>query len=401
MIRFLIALVAVVQFSSTVRAAQAEAEELSDLTQAYHLPYNVIFGILTTDPSNYDIIQYDDAGDAALWTGLYLAAEAFRYSVTRDERALTGVRRALDGIDTLSRASGDGYLTRSIFKVNGPHVEHYKQVEGGYGLHVFQKNGEDYYWQDRTTRDQYAGVYFGLAAAYDLVDDQDVKNVAADVSTRLTEYLLKNGWTTWHFGKASTTFVQMPQQRLSIMRVASHLNPKFKKQYETMKWWAQNFADTPLWIQTLNEHTSYFKFNLEYLYIYNLLRLESGNKAYRKAYNVLRKATKSHLNPHFNMIDREVAGPDAARDQETREMLDQRLSLGFRNKSTDVTGKYKACEPDRACDPIPVYERLVDGFMWQRSPFSMKYDADPRIRHPGIDYMLTYWMARHYGVVND
>ncbi|MEQ1877146.1 MAG: hypothetical protein ABL958_10900 [Bdellovibrionia bacterium] len=400
MIRFLVILIATIQITSVARGAQADAERLSETTQAYHLPYNLIFGFLTSDPSNYDILFYDDAGDSALWTGLYLAAEAFRYNVTKDERALTGIRRALDGIDTLSRASGDGYLARSIFKVDGPFVDHYKSVEGGYGLRVFQKNGEDYYWQDRTTRDQYAGVFFGLAAAYDLVDDQDVKNVAADIITRLTDYLLKNGWTTWHFGKASTTFIQMPQQRLSMMKVASHVNPKFKKQYESMRWWAQNFADTPIWIQGFNEHSSYFKFNLEYLYIYNLVRLEPANKAYKKAYGILRKVTADHLNPHFNMIDREASGPNGARDQETRDMLVQRLARGFRDQSVDLTGKYKECD-GRACEPIPVHERPFDGFMWQRSPFTLKHDGDPRVEHAGIDYMLPYWMARYYGVVND
>ena len=37
-------------------------------------------------------------GDSAIWTGHYLAAEAFRYKVTRSPEALANEERAVEGI---------------------------------------------------------------------------------------------------------------------------------------------------------------------------------------------------------------------------------------------------------------------------------------------------------------
>ena len=41
----------------------------------------------------------------------------------------------------------------------------------------------------------------------------------------------------------------------------------------------------------------------------------------------------------------------------------------FANFAEDLRGKYRSCGDDRACDPIPVPERVRTDFLWQRSPF--------------------------------
>ena len=74
-------------------------------------------------------------------------------------------------------------------------------------------------------------------------------------------------------------------------------------------------------MEVLDTHGSYFKFNLAAINLYNLVRLEEPRsrylRHYRHAYGILRSAVRSHGNAHFNMIDRELNGADAARDQET------------------------------------------------------------------------------------
>jgi hypothetical protein len=48
---------------------------------------------------------------------------------------------------------------------------------------------------------------------------------------------------------------------------------------------------------------------------------------------------------------------------------------------------------------IPVDERPNTDFLWQRSPFLLSNAGDGTTGAPGIDYILPYWMARYYGVV--
>jgi hypothetical protein len=100
------------------------------------------------------------------------------------------------------------------------------------------------------------------------------------------------------------------------------------------------------------------------------------------------------------MIDRALKGPDEARDAETRALLDQWLQRPRRDHYIDLRGRYLACgNEERACDPIPLVEQVRTDFLWQRSPYLLFGGGEGRIEGAGIDYILPYWMARYYGVI--
>jgi hypothetical protein len=64
----------------------------------------------------------------------------------------------------------------------------------------------------------------------------------------------------------------------------------------------------------------------------------------------------------------------------------------------DLRDSLPACGENRACQPIPVEQRVQTDFLWQRSPFQLSGGGDGLIESPGIDFLLPYWMARAYGV---
>ena len=100
------------------------------------------------------------------------------------------------------------------------------------------------------------------------------------------------------------------------------------------------------------------------------------------------------------MIDREVNGPNERRDAETRQLLEDWLLRPRRDTPVDLRDIYPACGgEDRACAPIPVSDRARTDFLWQRSPFQLDGSGTGKIEGAGIDYILPYWMARFYGVV--
>ena len=100
------------------------------------------------------------------------------------------------------------------------------------------------------------------------------------------------------------------------------------------------------------------------------------------------------------MIDRALRGPDERRDAETRVLLADWLRRPRRDFAVDLRGKYAACDDDnRACQPIPVAERVTTDFLWQRSPFQLAGGGDGFIEGAGIDYLLPYWMGRYYGFI--
>jgi hypothetical protein len=65
------------------RAAEGDALAILANIQARHLPYGAILDPIFTLTDSDQIADYTRCGDSALWTGHYLAAEAFRPHVSK------------------------------------------------------------------------------------------------------------------------------------------------------------------------------------------------------------------------------------------------------------------------------------------------------------------------------
>jgi hypothetical protein len=249
-------------------------------------------------------------------------------------------------------------------------------------------------------------VFFGLGAAYDLVEDGGVRAEISALTTRLLNRLIGWGWNVvMPDGSISTTFLIRPEQRLSFLQVGKRVNGKrFSDQYDSESFWLAGQTAAPIAIDALDDHSSYFKFNLNYITLYNLVRLEKGGwwsgwikSWYEYAYGVNRRATDDHGNAHFNMIDRALSGPNARRDAETRDLLAAWLKRPKADEYVDRSANVSMCGSD-ACRPVPVDERPPSDFVWQINPFQVAGGGSGIIENAGIDYLLPYWMARYYGV---
>src|SRR5260370_31335039 len=82
-------------------AAESDALAISANIQASHMPHGTILDPVFASPASDQIVSYTRCGDSAIWTGHYLAAEAFRYKVTHTPDALATVKGALAGIASL------------------------------------------------------------------------------------------------------------------------------------------------------------------------------------------------------------------------------------------------------------------------------------------------------------
>ena len=53
-------------------------------------------------------------------------------------------------------------------------------------------------------------------------------------------------------------------------------------------------------------------------------------------------------------------------------------------------------------DPVPVYDRCPDIFIWTRNPYRLgDCDANPRRIVAPADYLLAYWMGRYFGFIEE
>lgn len=395
-----VVLVYVFTTGGTARAGEPEALAISANIQARHLPFGTMIDPIFASPESNDVVGYTRCGDSAIWTGHYLAAEAFRYKATQSAQALDNVRRAIAGIKSLMDVTGTNLLARCLLPVNSPYLTFVQAEEGHNGLYTNTSAG--WVWVGNTSRDQYAGVMFGLAVAYDMVDTPDVKTSASEQVTRVLDFLRGHDWAVvMPSGIVSTIFQISPQEILSFLQVGRHVNPgRFSTAYDVQRVLTSAGVPAAIGIEILTDG-SYSKFNLDYITLYNLVRLDSSfaNVLYSQGYEILRNHTAGHQNAFFNTIDRALRGPDAARDQETASLLDQWLQRPRRDKIVDLHGTVAVCG-DQACQPVPVPLRPPTDFLWQRSPFQLQAGGEGTFETAGIDYILPYWMMRYYAATS-
>jgi uncharacterized protein (TIGR03437 family) len=370
------------------RASESDALAISANIQARHMPFGTILDPLYASSTSNQIVQYTRCGDSALWTGALLAAESFRYGVTKSADALANVKGALAGLKSLADVTGDNRLARCIVPMASPYAANIASEEASNTVN----QNPPWIWIDNTSRDQVVGAFFGLGVAFDVVDDPGVKAAASDLATRLIGFISRHQWSP--NDDISSTFSLRPEELQTLLQVARHVNPA-------------NTVSGPLIVLPVatgvtidvQSNSSYFKFNLDYLSFYHLVRLQD-NDSNRGAYGTLRDYTASHQNAFFNMIDRALRGPDAARDAETRALLDQWLLRSRRDFTVDVSSKVSVCGSE-ACQPVPVALRPPATFLWEVDPFQLRGGGSGIIESAGVDYILPYWMARYYGVITN
>lgn len=367
------------------------------------MPFGTVIDPVFASPASDTIVNYTRCADSAIWTGHYLAAESFRSSVTNEAAALANVRGALAGLKSLVDVTGTDLLARCLIPMSSPFAAGIESEESANGIHTSGQN----FWVGNTSRDEYLGVFFGLSIAYSFVNQPDVRSSVQALVARMLNFLIAHGWNVvMPDGTISTTFVIRPEEQLALLQIGKQVSPSaFATAYQTAASNVAGLTSIPVIVDASDVRDSYFKFNLDAISFYNLIRLETSTSLlaqYNTAYAVYWNAIKTHMNPHFNMIDRALNGPNTARDAQTITDLNQFLQRPRRDMYVNLEGQFPSCvSADQSCNPIPIPRRVTTDFLWQRSPFQLVGGGSGVIEGAGIDYILPYWMGRYYKVVDD
>ena len=387
------------------RADEQDALSIDAVIQSRHLPYGTILDPVLSLPDLSSVVDYSRCGDSALWTGHYLAAEAYRYAVTGSADALANVNNAIQGIKMLLDVTGNDALARCALPANSPFAASIASQEASNGIYQGTDFGAPYIWVGNTSRDEYIGVFFGIEATYELITDQSVRNWCSYLATRMLDYLGRNLWNVvLPDGTITTTFLIRPDQQLALLLVGKSMNGAgFLSTYSDMSNIISPGVPAAVGVDCADHYDSYFKFNLDYANFFTLMRLGSGYSKlwYDAAYDELRATTGGDQNPHFNMIDRAINGPNSSRDAQTNALLEAWLLRPRVDVYRDFSSQFPTCGSGNACSPLPLQDRATTDFLWQRSPVQLAGGGDGDIETAGIDYILPYWMGRYYGVIKE
>ena len=129
----------------------------------------------------------EDSDNDGLWTTMYLAAEVFRYKVTKSEEALDNIRECMDAMERLYTINGvkGGFPSRS-FERRG-----YKYEDKPWR----RANDPEWDWKSTTSSDEAIGHIFAFATMAELLEDQkDLQSRAVVLIDSLMQHTVDNNY---------------------------------------------------------------------------------------------------------------------------------------------------------------------------------------------------------------
>jgi len=130
--------------------------------------------------------RLENSDNDGLWTSMYLAAETFRYAVTKSDEALQNVRESLEAMEreyTVNQLN-TGFPSRSFDR-------------HGYNSHDKpwrQSPDPEWDWKSTTSSDEAIGHIFAFGAIAELVPVPEIKNKAVMLIDTLMSHILKNNY---------------------------------------------------------------------------------------------------------------------------------------------------------------------------------------------------------------
>jgi len=181
-------------------------------------------GLTDATATETDVIDWHPQENDGLWTGLYIASQAFRYAVTREPGVLDHLRVLMDGFERGMKITGDpGVFTREYITpgLTGmacptdpsayiPDVEKddnkwvkidtdgtvlvYDPTAAAFTRtsHKVPAEYAGYCWLDNVSKDEYAGHMMGLGTLLKLVDDPGIHARAEALAEQVADHLMRN-----------------------------------------------------------------------------------------------------------------------------------------------------------------------------------------------------------------
>lgn len=136
--------------------------------------------------------KYYHVPSTMLWTGMYLASQAFRYAVTKDKEIIQTAKKILEGLHNNMLVTGHaGLYGRSHSR---PDVNYAGDTSGNPTWADSPAEGfEGWRFNFDVSKDSYDGLFFGYAVAWLLFDDPEIKSAIKDRLQELMDEFIGNG----------------------------------------------------------------------------------------------------------------------------------------------------------------------------------------------------------------
>jgi hypothetical protein len=365
--------------------------------------------------------QQEISDNDGLRTGLYSAAQSFRYAATKDLDAKANAWRAMQALLRLETITGiPGFPARAICHIDEPQfAQRSKRHDAEWHESPVEKG---WYWKGETSSDELDGHYFGWFVFYHLAANDEQKSAVRAVVKRVTDHLLDHDYTlvdidgrptTWgYWGPSELNDNPLWWQErglnslemLSHLKVAHHIvaDPRYERAYDELirkHHYALNTlrAKVPGGVSH-DDH-------LMFLAYYPLLQLEQqpGRRTlFQSSLDRTWELERIEANPLWNFIYGASTGQPCDTElavQALREIpLDLIIWKTRNSHRADLKWNPELLRQNRKelVAPLPWTERIIQN--WDHSPYEPDGGNDLGEGDPTI-WLLPYWMGRHHRII--
>jgi hypothetical protein len=368
------------------------------------------------DLSTNQTVSSDNDG---LWTQMYIAAEAFRYVVTKEADARANARQGFEAMLRLEEITGiSGFPARSFIKIG-------EDVQPGDGEWHTTPDSQ-WRWKGDTSSDEIVGHYFGYAVYYDLVADEAEKQKIRAVIARITDHILNNNYqlidvdgkrTRWGWWAPEDIWSDPDETGLRALHMLSHLRV------------AHHITGGQRYLDAYNElinkhryhllmrnqkinypgHVNHSDDELAFLSYYPLLNYETDPKLreiYIQSLDRAWQVERPERNPLWNFI---YAVGSGKKEFDREEALRTLREIPMDLISWTVTNSHRLDVPmDTLADRFGRKQALIvlpydelPVMKWNGNPYRVDGGNGGRSEDDGAFFLLPYWMGRYHKLIGE
>jgi len=355
-----------------------------------------------------------------LWTGLYVAAESYRYAVTGDDEARSYATQSLRAMLKLEEVTTvDGFPTKAIVPRGEP-------PQSGPVKWYPSKDGK-WEWKGDCSSDEIVGHFYAYSVYYDLVATDEEKQELCCTVRRIMDHILDHGLkligpdnkrTRWGFWSPDILNSEGPEgwaekglnslEILSHLKVAYHITGEcgYEDAYTDLvenHHYAENTIEQKI---TLPGHVNHSDDELALLSYYPLLKYENDAKLRDIYLESLRRSweiERPEANPLWNFIYGVLTGEDCDIEAAVRTLRQVPMDLitwtARNSHRSDITISDRPSRfGELQSEMVLPYDEQPIG-KWNSNPYRLDGGNGGRNEDDGTFFLLPYWMGRYYGFI--
>lgn len=404
---------------------EQKAQFFEERIRSRHLRLGFVSKSILSQSGDLSSNQTFSNANDGLWTGIYVAAEAFRYAVTGDQEAKRFAKDSFNAMIMLQKVTEgvvpkEGYFARSFVPYNeelGTNTNWHHSADGKWT------------WRGDTSSDELVGHMFAYYVYHELIADAiekvRVRNLVATIMDHVIDndlYLIDydgypTRWGVWNPDLLNRDPSWIAEkglnslQILSALKVAYHITgeARFDSVYHYLID-VENYDDNTIGAKYLGE-INHSDDELAFLAYYPLLQLEHDpdlRATYLESIDRSWGYEAPERSSLFNYIYHTAYPIDPEKGDDEAALINLMLwpmdlvTWSFDNSFRDdveidtVRGRRGELQSVMV---LPVDQRPAE--KWNENPYRLIGGNGGYSEQPGSEWLLPYWLGRYHGYLKD